>query len=56
MVKAHRSQLVDGLTLEQAKTAANALVANKVILGSGDAPLASFSSASEVSTQSKDLQ
>ena len=45
-----------GLTLEQAKTAANALVANKVILGSGDAPLASFTSASEVSTQSKDLQ
>ena len=41
-----------GLTLEQAKTAANALV----ILGSGDAPLASFTSASEVSTQSKDLQ
>lgn len=34
-----------GLTLEQAKTAANALVANKVILGSGDAPLASFTSA-----------
>lgn len=56
MVKAHRSQLVDGLTLEQAKTAANALVANKVILGSGDAPLVSFTSASEVSTQSKDLQ
>ena len=55
MVKAHRSQLVD-LALEQAKTAANALVANKVILGSGDAPLASFTSASEVSTQSKDLQ
>ena len=43
-----------GLTLEQAKTAANALIANKVILG--DAPLASFTSASEVSTQSKDLQ
>ena len=31
-----------GLTLEQAKTAANALVANKVILGSGDAPLATL--------------
>lgn len=45
-----------GLTLEQAKTAANALVANKVILGSSDAPLASFTSASEVTTQSKDLQ
>ena len=45
-----------GITLQDAKTAANALVANKVILGSGDAPLASFTSASEVSTQSKDLQ
>ena len=45
-----------GITLQDAKTAANALVANKVILGSGDALLASFTSASEVSTQSKDLQ
>ena len=45
-----------GLTLEQAKTAANALVANKVILGSGDSPLAAFTSASEVTTQTKELQ
>lgn len=28
-----------GITLQDAKTAANALVANKVILGSGDAEL-----------------
>ena len=45
-----------GLTLEQAKTAANALVANKVILGSGDAELAAFTTAREVTTQTTELQ
>ena len=34
-----------GITLQDAKTAANALVANKVILGSGDAELAAFTTA-----------
>lgn len=37
-----------GITLQDAKTAANALVANKVILGSGDAELAAFTTAREV--------
>ena len=36
-----------GITLQDAKTAANALVANKVILGSGDAELAAFTTARE---------
>ena len=39
-----------------AKTAANALVANKVILGSGDAELAAFTTAREVKTQTTELQ
>lgn len=59
MVKAHQSQLVllvFGITLQDAKTAANALVANKVILGSGDAELAAFTTAREVKTQTTELQ
>lgn len=35
---------------------ANALVANKVILGSGDAELAAFTTAREVTTQTTELQ
>ena len=42
-----------GITLQDAKTAANALVANKVILGSGDA---AFTTAREVKTQTTELQ
>ena len=34
----------------------NALVANKVILGSGDAELAAFTMAREVTTQTTELQ
>lgn len=45
-----------GITLQDAKTAANALVANKVILGSGDAELAAFTTAREVKTQTTELQ
>ncbi len=45
-----------GITLQDAKTAANALVANKVILGSGDAELAAFTMAREVTTQTTELQ
>ena len=45
-----------GITLQDAKTAANALVANKVILGSGDAELAAFTTAREVTTQTTELQ
>ena len=44
-----------GITLQDAKTAANALVANKVI-GSGDAELAAFTTAREVKTQTTELQ
>ena len=56
--KAHQSQLVL-LVLELQdlhKTAANALVANKVILGAGDAELAAFTTAREVRTQTTELQ
>lgn len=59
MVKAHQSQLVLlvlELLYKDAKTAANALVANKVILGSGDAELAAFTTAREVTTQTTELQ
>ncbi|MDU6958702.1 MAG: DUF2922 family protein, partial [Veillonella sp.] len=45
-----------GITLQDAKTAANALVANKVILGAGDAELATFTTAREVKTQTTELQ
>ena len=45
-----------GITLQDAKTAANALVANKVILGAGDAELAAFTTAREVKTQTTELQ
>jgi hypothetical protein len=45
-----------GITLQDAKTAANALVANKVILGSGDSELAAFTTAREVTTQTTELQ
>ena len=58
MVKAHQSQLVlprAGITLQDAKTAANALVANKVILGSGDAELVAFTTAREVTTQTTEV-
>ena len=59
VVKAHQSQLVLlvlELLYKMAKTAANALVANKVILGSGDAELAAFTTAREVTTQTTELQ
>ena len=59
VVKAHQSQLVLlvlELLYKDAKTAANALVANKVILGSGDAELAAFTTAREVTTQTTELQ
>ena len=45
-----------GITLQDAKTAANALVANKVILGSHDAVLAAFTAAREVTTQITELK
>ncbi|WP_274948780.1 DUF2922 family protein [Veillonella caviae] len=44
-----------GLTLAEAQAAATALVDNKVILGSGDAQLAAFTSASEVTTHTEEL-
>ena len=59
VVKAHQSQISApraGITLQDAKTAANALVANKVILGSGDAELVAFTTAREVTTQTTELQ
>ena len=43
------------LTLAEAQAAATALVDNKVILGSGDAQLAAFTSASEVTTHTEEL-
>ena len=43
-----------GITLQDAKTAANALVANKVILGAGDAELAAFTTAREVKPQNSE--
>ena len=46
----------DTITLQDAKTAANALVANKVIFGAGDAELAAFTTAREVKTQTTELQ
>ncbi|MCF0158696.1 MAG: DUF2922 family protein [Veillonella sp.] len=44
-----------GLTLAEAQAAATALVDNKVILGSGDAQLVAFTSASEVTTHTEEL-
>lgn len=46
-----------GITLQDAKTAANALVANKVILGPPhDAVLAAFTAAREVTTRITELK
>ena len=55
-MKRERRRPHAGITLQDAKTAANALVANKVILGSGDAELAAFTTAREVKTQTTELQ
>ena len=57
--KAHQSQLVLlvlELLYKMLKQRLMLLVANKVILGSGDAELVAFTTAREVTTQTTELQ
>ncbi|WP_251423595.1 DUF2922 domain-containing protein [Veillonella agrestimuris] len=44
-----------GLTLAEARKAANVLLAHKVVLGAGDTELSKFISANEVTTQTTPL-